>query len=193
LGVAAAQLKAVKQNSLRVIDMATLETKRLLLRKFQDSDLDDFAAICADPDVMRFASITGNPLTRAQAWNWIAMVLGHWELRGYGLWAVELRGSGTVIGRIGIHYPEGWPDLELGWMLGKSYWGQGYATEGATASLNYAFTKMNFIKVISLIHPDNVRSIRLAERIGEHFEKEIDMFDHRLLMYSVYQDDWSSA
>jgi len=173
--------------------MVSLETERLILRQFQDSDLDDFAAICADPDVMRFASITGSPLNRAQAWNWMAMTLGHWELRGYGLWAVELRNSGTLIGRIGIHYPEGWPDMELAWMLRKPYWGKGYATEGAIASLNYAFTTMDFQKVISIIHPDNVRSIRLAERIGEHLEKEIKMFDHRLLMYSVYQVGWNSA
>jgi RimJ/RimL family protein N-acetyltransferase len=173
--------------------MVSLETERLLLRQFRDSDLDDFAAICADPDVMRFASITGKPLNRAQAWNWIAMVLGHWELRGYGMWGVELRESGTLIGRIGLQFPEGWPGLELGWMLGKPYWGNGYATEGALASLNYAFHTMNLQKVISLIHPENVRSIRLAERIGEHLEKGVEMFDRRLFMYSVYQDDWNSA
>jgi ribosomal-protein-alanine N-acetyltransferase len=66
-------------------------------------------------------------------------------------------------------------------MLGKPYWGKGYAIEGASAPLKYAFAGMNCKRVISLIHPDIVRSIRLAERIGEHFEKEIDMFDHRSL------------
>ncbi|MEK7387244.1 MAG: GNAT family N-acetyltransferase, partial [candidate division NC10 bacterium] len=86
------------------------------------------------------------------------------------LWAVEERDGGRLIGRIGCHYPEGWPGFEVGWALARQYWGRGYAFEGARAALNHAFTALAQDRVISLIHPANERSIRLAERLGERAE-----------------------
>ena len=94
--------------------MITLGTHRLILRMFRESDLDAYAAMWRDPDVMRFVG-DGYPLSRAEAWRNIALILGHWQLRGFGLWAVEERTTGILVGRVGCWRPEGWPGMEIGW------------------------------------------------------------------------------
>lgn len=167
--------------------MKELSTARLLLRRFKDRDLDPFAEICADPDVMRYASVAGKPLTRPQAWGWMSAMEGHWQLRGYGMWAVEEISTRRLIGRIGLQFPEGFPDIEIGWMLGKPYWGRGFATEGAIAAIKYGFQELQRDNFISMIHPDNHASIRLAERIGEVHEGEVELFGLSLLLYRIHE------
>ena len=166
--------------------MITLETDRLILRMFREDDFEAYAKICADGDVMRYLG-EGKPLTRSEAWRQMAMILGHWRLRGYGLWAVEERATGHLIGRIGHFNPEGWPGFELGWVLGKPYWGRGYATEGARRALDYAFNEMGRDHVISLIYPPNAASIRVAERIGETLEGRTQLFGHEVLVYGIHR------
>jgi RimJ/RimL family protein N-acetyltransferase len=94
--------------------MVQLETQRLLLRSFRQADLDDYARLCADSEVMKYIG-KGEPLSRADAWRSMAFHLGHWQLQGFGQWAVEWKETGRMIGRIGLFYPEGWPGLEVGW------------------------------------------------------------------------------
>lgn len=143
-----------------------MTTDRLVLRAFRDGDLDAYAAMCADPEVMRYLSTTGALLSREDAWRQMALFAGHWTLRGYGMWAVEERDGGRFVGRVGLHRPEGWPDLELGWSLCREAWGKGYATEAARAASGYAFRELKRTYLIHLILPENVRSIRVAERLG---------------------------
>src|SRR5688572_17258036 len=107
-----------------------LETERLILRWFRDNDFDQYKQICADPEVMRFLG-DGKPISELQAWRHMAAIMGHWYFRGYGVWAVEEKATGEVVGRIGLMNPKGWPGFELGWTLARSSWGKGYATEGA--------------------------------------------------------------
>jgi len=145
----------------------TLTTDRLVLRGWRDDDLDAYAAITADPEVMRFM---GHLNDRAQAWREIAMFVGHWELRGHGFWVVER--DGELIGRVGLWRPEGWPGLEVGWLLGRHAWGHGYATEAARASVEHARRELGAGRLISLIAADNVRSQRVAERLGMRPEGE---------------------
>ena len=166
-----------------------LQTDRLLLRMFREDDLDRYASICADPDVMRYLG-DGNTLSRAEAWRQMAMIIGHWHLRGYGIWAVEERESKKLVGRIGFFNPEGWPGFELGWVLGREYWGRGYATEGARRALEYAFTEMNREKIISLIRPENRGSIRVAERLGERLEGRTEWFGKEVLVYGIEEAGW---
>lgn len=161
-----------------------IETERLLLRSWRPDDFEDFARISADPDVMRYIA-NGQPATRAQAWRTMAVFVGHWSLRGYGLWATEERATGKFIGRIGLWNPEGWPGLEVGWLLDRACWGRGLATEGARAALEYAFTTLGADHVISVIDPENTRSIGVAERIGERFEREHDFDGNRALIYGI--------
>jgi len=171
--------------------MNPIKTERLTLRMFREADLDDYAEICADAEVMRFLG-EGRPLSRADAWRQMAMILGHWQLRGYGPWAVEERESGRIIGRIGFFNPEGWPGFELGWVLGTAWHGRGYATEGAKAALRYAFEVMNREKIISLIQPANTASIRVAVRLGECLEGESEVFGKKVLIYGIHQEAWRS-
>jgi len=163
--------------------MDTLETDRLLLRMFRETDLDAYAEMCADPEVMRFLS--GYPQTREEAWRNMAMVVGHWQLRGFGLWAVEEKSTGAFIGRVGCWKPEGWPGMEIAWTLRRASWGRGFATEAAKAALQYAFDVLKQAHVISLIHPENDSSIRVARRIGQRLEGRNEVMGSAVLVYGV--------
>jgi RimJ/RimL family protein N-acetyltransferase len=167
--------------------MTTLQTERLILRMFSEEDFAQHAAICADPEVTRFLG-EGRPLTRGEAWRHMAMMLGHWQLRGFGPWAVEERATGSFIGRIGFFNPEGWPGFELGWVLARDCWGKGYAGEGARRALDYAFKEMGRDHVISLIHPENLASMKVAERLGEKLEGETEVFGHAVLIYGISRE-----
>lgn len=168
--------------------MLTLETERLILRQWRESDFEPYARICADPEVMRY--LGGKPFTRLEAWRHMAFIVGHWELRGYGHWAVEEKASGKMIGRLGFLNPEGWPGFEIGWTLARDSWGKGYATEGARHALHYAFTEMGRDHVISLIHPENKASIRVAERLGETVEGETEVLGIPVLIYGISRERW---
>jgi len=163
--------------------MVTVATERLVLRMFRESDLDAYAQMCADPDVMRY--ISGAPMTRDEAWRNMALVLGHWQLRGFGLWAVEERATGLLAGRVGCWRPEGWPGLEVGWSLLRAFWGLGYATEAGRFALNHAFRELGQTHVVSLIAPENARSIRVARRLGMRREGEADLLGHTAWIYGV--------
>jgi len=172
--------------------MVELQTERLTLRMLHESDLDAYAEMCGDAEVMRYIG-DGKPMDRGLAWRNLAMMLGHWTLRGYGLWAAEERSSGVLVGRVGFWRPEGWPDFEIGWMLRRSYWGRGYATEGARAALRYAFTEMGRPHVISLIHPDNAASVRVAERVGERPAGTVELLGKPALMYRITRNEWKGG
>jgi len=141
--------------------METLETDRLLLRMFRETDLDAYAEMCADPEVMRFLS--GYPQSREEAWRNMAMVVGHWQLRG--CWK-----------------PEGWPGMEIAWTLRQASWGRGFATEAARAALRYAFDVLKQKHIISLIHPENSPSIRVARRIGQRLEGRNEVMGSTVLV-----------
>src|SRR5262245_18931182 len=119
-------------------------------------------------------------------------MVGHWSLRGYGLWAAEERSSGVLVGRIGFWSPEGWPGFELGWMLRRSFWGRGYATEGARAALQFAFTRLGQPHVLSLIHPENAASIRDAHRLGERLVGSAELMGRSALVYRITREEWEA-
>ena len=167
------------------IAIPTLETERLLLRSFRGSDIDDYAALHADPEVLRHLGCGPEPWDRGRSWRHMAFLQGHWQLAGAGMWAVEHRETGAFLGMIGFAAPEGWPGFELAWTLARRWWGHGYATEGARAALAHAFTVLKKDRVISLIHPDNAASIRVAERIGERLQGRIHHFGREMLCYGV--------
>jgi RimJ/RimL family protein N-acetyltransferase len=155
--------------------MVRLETERLILRPFADSDFDNYAAICADPEVTRHMTATGAPLPRWEAWRSFAMFVGHWQLRGYGVWGLEEKATGRFLGRTGLHNPDGWPGIEVGWMLDRSAWGKGYATEAGRAALAWAVEKLRLKHIISVIQPENTRSIQVAERLGMEYERDAEI------------------
>jgi RimJ/RimL family protein N-acetyltransferase len=172
--------------------VVTLETERLKLRMLDEADFDAYAEMCADPEVMRYIG-DGQPLDRPLAWRNLALMVGHWSLRGYGLWAAEERVSGVLVGRIGFWNPAGWPGFELGWMLRRPFWGRGYATEGARKALQYAFAHMGRPQVISLIRPENAASIRVAQRLGERLVGTTEVLGQPALLYRITREEWQAS
>jgi RimJ/RimL family protein N-acetyltransferase len=160
----------------------TLETERLRLRPFVEADLDVYARICADPEAMRYIG-PGTPVTRADAWRSMTQVLGHWQLRGYGMWAAEDKQTGAFVGRIGLHYPEGWPVLEVGWLIDRPLWGRGLATEGGRAAMHFAFDRLKLERISSVIRPQNKASIRVAEKLGMQAERTTQVNGIEVVIY----------
>jgi RimJ/RimL family protein N-acetyltransferase len=168
----------------------SLETERLILRKWNLSDFDSYARMTAEPEVMRFLS-PRRPLSRYEAWGSLASMVGHWQLRGFGMFAVVERASSQLIGRVGPWQPEGWPDFEIGWTLRSRFWGHGFATEAVKACIQYAFTTLDRAHLISIIDPENIRSIAVAERAGEQLEGNVtipSMPGKQFLQYGLYRN-----
>lgn len=170
-----------------MLDLAripVLETERLRLRRPVEADLDALATMYADPLFMRYIG-TGQPRSRGDTWYAIASILGHWALRGYGLLAVEEKATGALVGRIGLLNPEGWPGIELAWGIARGRWGEGLAPEGAAAVRDWAFAERRLPRLISLIHPDNAGSIRVAEKLGARFEGTWDFAGLAVKVYAI--------
>jgi len=146
-----------------------------VLRGYTAADIDPYVRMMADPEVTRFLG-DGQPLSRVDAWRQLELLIGHWELRGFGLWAVEERASGHFIGRIGCHEPEGWPGFELGYVLAREAWGRGLAREGAAAALAFARRELGREEIISLIRPGNRASIAVAEHFGARRTESVEFY-----------------
>lgn len=144
-----------------------LRTPRLVLRGWRAADFEPYAALLADPGTARFVTRKGRPCSRAETWAEMAFFAGHWQLRGFGMFVVEARDSGAFLGRAGPIRPEGWPDVEIAWALAPQARGRGYATEAAAAAIDWAFERLDVDRLVSVIHPDNEASRRVAERLGE--------------------------
>lgn len=140
-----------------------LFTPRLMLRPLDGSDFEAWAAFAADEEQMRFL---GGPRDRANAWRGLAEMAGAWAVSGFSMFSVIERATGQWVGRLGPWAPEGWPGTEVGWGVARAFAGKGYAYEGAVAAMDYAVEVLGWTEIIHTIHPDNVRSIRLAERLG---------------------------
>ena len=162
-----------------------VETERLLLREFHDSDIEVYARMLADPEVVRYL-LPGGPIDRHEAWRHMAMLAGHWLLKGFGHWAVEVKETGRFIGRAGLWFPDGWPEYEIGWTIDPMMWGNGYATEAGRAALHHARYSLGVPHVISLILPENARSIRVSEKLGGRLDKREILQGRETLFYRYW-------
>lgn len=174
----------------------TLTTARLILRAPTHQDFDGFAEMSTEEDTMRFI---GGVAPRDGAWRLMATLAGSWSLLGYGMFSVLLRDSGEWIGRLGPWRPgdvEGsWPGYEVGWGLKRSAMGQGYALEGATAAMDWAFDHLGWDHVIHCIDKANAPSIALATRLGSTCEREDVALsppfqDHKVDIYGQSKAQW---
>ena len=175
--------------------MATIiETERLILRTWKKEDADAYFQINQDPKVIEFLR---GPLTMEQVDGFITAVNNHQDKYGYTLWASCLKESSELIGFIGLNYVD-WeshfsPAVEVGWRLGSQYWGKGYATEGAKASLEYGFKQSGLKEIVSFTVPANVRSLRVMEKIGLKRDFSGDFAhpklpkDHKLSHHVLYR------
>jgi RimJ/RimL family protein N-acetyltransferase len=140
----------------------TLETPRLILRPTAAEDFEAWAALMAD-DASHFI---GGPQPRSVAWRGFISVAGAWSIQGYSMFSVIEKASGLWVGRVGPWVPDGWPGTEVGWAIAKPAYGKGYATEAATAAIDWAFEALGWTDVIHCIDPENIASQRVAERLG---------------------------
>ena len=140
-----------------------VETERLVMRRPVEADVDGLLPLF-DAEVVRY--LDGQVPARDDMWRAVATWIGHWELRGYGMTTWIERDTGTIVGRGGLWFPDGWPQLEVGWTVGRAWWGRGYASEAGAAALALAWRHLDPPWVCSVIHPDNARSQAVARRLG---------------------------
>ena len=164
------------------LEIPELRTERLRLRAFAESDFGRYAEMMADPEVTRHLA-DGKTFTPFDAWRQMAMLSGHWILRGYGIWAVEELSTGLFVGRIGCQHPEGFPAFEVAYTLRRDAWGRGYAREGAAAALGFARDVIKHPSITSVIRPDNRGSIRVAESLGATAAETVDFYGGPAVLY----------
>ncbi len=145
-----------------LVGVPVLETERLVLRAPRPEDCEGVVAFHASER----ARFMGGHSGRDKAWRTFAVHIGHWVLRGYGNWAVTVKGSDDCVGVVGCWYPEGWPEREIGWSLFDGAEGKGIAREAALAARDHAYRALGWTTAVSYIDRGNARSIRLAERLG---------------------------
>jgi RimJ/RimL family protein N-acetyltransferase len=175
-----------------------LETERLLLRVPEERDADGYLEVFSDPEVMRF--LRSRLSTRDEAAVVVGRMRRHWERHGIGLFSVVRKEDERLLGRVGflLWDPVRWVnamredldgelELEVGWTLGSEHWSRGYATEAAVTCRDWALGELGWKRIVSLIDRDNAASIRVAEKIGETYEREIERpeLDYRQGLWSL--------
>jgi ribosomal-protein-alanine N-acetyltransferase len=146
----------------------TVTTDRLVLRAFTDEDMEPLHALLGVGDVMRYFPNTSPPSAEAVQ-RLVSGQLKHWETYGYGWWAVELPGQARLIGWNGLGFLPETGEVEVAYLLGKAFWGKGYATEGARASVRFGFQTIGLESIIAIVHPENSASQRVVEKLGMSF------------------------
>jgi RimJ/RimL family protein N-acetyltransferase len=174
-----------------------LETERLSLRPLELGDLDALAAFYADPEVMRFIG-PGEPIDRDRSRQSLERMIGNFDAEAFGQLGVVRKADGAFLGRCGLLVwdtatwvpsltsdAEGPVEIEVGYLLGRDFWGRGYATEAATAVCDWALAKLGLKRLIALIYPENARSIAVARKLGMEPDGEVEIFGARVTLYSL--------
>ena len=159
------------------------------MRGWRESDLVPWAAMNADPEVRRYL---GPLLTFEQASAWVLSFQDDLDRYGFGFWALEVRASGEFIGFTGLDTVDGempFTGIELGWRLARPVWGNGYATEAATAAIDWAFRQAGIRRLISLIHPDDQPSEAVALRLGERLRERITFKANPTNVYEIFNPE----
>ena len=166
-----------------------LETERLVLRSFREEDVDAMAKLFANPDFMRFS--LGVYTERKKTVDFIEKVMG-WDRAGIpSAFAVVPRGEDIVIGYCGFHHhPEVPGEVEIGYRLHPDYWNRGLITEAARRVRDHAFADLRLPRVISLVHPENIPSRRVAEKNGMNMERKITFRGFPTLVYAITGEQW---
>ncbi|MBX9770450.1 MAG: GNAT family N-acetyltransferase [Candidatus Obscuribacterales bacterium] len=158
-----------------------LETERLFLRHWQESDVEPFCAITSDPEVRRYYP---NVLSASETKTLVVRIKAHFEKENFGLWSVELKSTGEFIGYTGLQKPtieaHFMPCVEIGWTIAKKHWGNGYAPEAAAKALEDGFTRIGLDEIVSFTTVSNDKSIRVMEKLGMTRNPKDD-YSHPLL------------
>jgi RimJ/RimL family protein N-acetyltransferase len=156
-----------------------LETERLRLRQWRESDVDPLFAFYCDPQSQ---AIYGD-ISRSDVWRRIALIIGHFQIRGFGLYALEDKASSELAGYAGLWFPDGWDDVEVGYGIAPQFRGRGLATEAARRMCDHGFRELGLARLVSYINPINVTSIRVAEKLGAVPDGEFIMHGKPHMIY----------
>ncbi|MBD1843565.1 GNAT family N-acetyltransferase [Cyanobacteria bacterium FACHB-63] len=170
--------------------MQELETEHLWLRQFRYEDLDRMAEIFGDPEVMRF--IASGTKTRSELEAAFPAMLERWKCQEFGMWAVIEKASQTLLGRCGLIYLDGTPEVELGYALDKAYWNRGMATEASIACLRFGFEKMGLERIVAIAQPANIASQRVMQKVGMTFEKNAHYYKTDVVYYAISRNEFHS-
>jgi ribosomal-protein-alanine N-acetyltransferase len=164
------------------------ETPRLVLRHFDPSDTADLRSILADPEVMRF-SVSG-PLDAMAVGTWLTRIADSYALYGFGHWAVVRRNDERLLGFCGLSMQtlDDGKQVEIGYRLAHDVWGHGYGTEAATAVRDYAFREVGLERLIAIIDPANVASLRIAANLGMSHDRDTMYFGRRVHVFACRRD-----
>ncbi len=157
-----------------------LTTERLRLRFWRESDVDPFHDFYRDPQSQ---AVYGADVQRSDVWRRVALVIGHWQLRGFGPWALEERASGIFAGHCGLWFPDGWDDIEIGYGIAPEFRGRGFAVEAARRVRDYGYRELGLSRLVSYIDPANKASLRVAEKLGAVRDGEFLMHGKPHLVY----------
>ena len=173
------------------LDTLRLETPRLILRPLRMEDFDAWAAMHDDEITMKYI---GGRMPRATAWRMFMCMCGAWAMTGVAMFSVIEKASGKWVGRLGPWHPDGWPDHEVGWGIVREHWGKGYATEGAAATMDYAFDVLGWTQLIHCIEENNVASQGVAKRLGSRLLGRVQMpapYEHFVVdAWGQTRDEW---
>lgn len=163
---------------------ATISTSRLSLRQFTSDDSDDLYQILIVPGVLQYFP-SSDPPDRERVERLIAGQIKHWQDHGYGWWAVERLTDNRLLGWSGLQYLPETDEIEIGFLLGKSYWGIGLATESAHAGLEFGFNTLGLQEIVGIVHPENFASQRVLEKIGLKYVRQAKYFGMACLQYKI--------
>ncbi len=166
-----------------------IETERLRLRRFEPSDLNDLFQVFGDAEVMRYIS-GGKPRSLEETEAGLLRTVEGWHKRGFGLWAVTLKASGKVIGYCGLIFLEDTPEVELAYGLAKAFWGAGYATEAARASLRFGFEVVKLERIVAVVNPENTPSQRVLLKLGMRYVKQAHHYNADLMYYELSKKEF---
>lgn len=166
--------------------MPEIETARLRLRYFTLDDLDDLFSLYSDAEVMKYLS----PRNREQTEASLLKHIQHWQAHNLGMWAVVHKQSGKMIGRCGLGFLDNTPEVELGYVLDKSYWNMGLGTEASIATLNYGFLTIKLERIVAIARPENIASRRVIEKVGMKYQKLAHYYGQDVVYYAISQSEW---
>lgn len=171
-----------------LFNLPEITTARLCLSQFSLDDLDELAAIWADPEVMQY--VTGQPRSRQVSHDRLQRLIDHQNQHGFSIWAVRDKVDHTLIGYCGLQYLDNTPEVEVGYGFAKQHWGQGLATESAIASVKYGFETLKMARIVAIARPDNAGSRRVIEKIGMKYEKIGRFYNTDCVYYAMNRDQW---
>ncbi len=166
-----------------------LETKRLRIRLFREDDLDRLDEIHSDPEAMRYM---GQVRTREQSRDLIRKYTDDFPKNRFTMWALEAKDSNDLVGRAGLSFLDGTDEIEVGYLIDRKYWGQGFATEAAAACVGYGFEEVDLDWIVGIVQPPNKASLRVLEKLGFVYLRDDHYYEADVLYHRIEKSRWTS-